>query len=450
MHLTNYIKKNGIEKLEKTFRLKVKRHTRHPNLIQFHYHQIESDFKHKIVKESRGIIIDEITGEIVSYPYDKFFNYAEPNAMRVMERQKDLRWEKAKVYHKLDGSIMVLYWYAGTWYVSSSGIPDASGLVPGLSVSFADEFWRVFHMLGYELPEDHRYCYMFELMLVENTIIVQHKQDDLVFHGARNLDSFEEVDPDDVVHNWKVAESFDFDSLDDVIEASKMINPVEQEGFVVRFEDFSRVKVKSPQYVALHHLSSFNNQNGRSFRRILQIVVTNESDEFLAYYPDWRDNYLIVKERYDEMIEEISRLYADLSKREFEETRYGDLLKRLDSGESSKQIFRDSDIRIVEKYIEKPENWTEPQGYGVDSRASNWRISQKILNGITALHTVLDQSKDKTEYLGDLFNFLDSLDESKRVISEDNSVKEALIGLNSMCQGTVALNRKEKLKLIVS
>ncbi len=38
-----------------------------------------------------------------------------------------LDWTSAAVYEKLDGSLAVLYYYKDEWWVSSSGMPDATG-----------------------------------------------------------------------------------------------------------------------------------------------------------------------------------------------------------------------------------------------------------------------------------------------------------------------------------
>lgn len=40
---------------------------------------------------------------VLSFPYEKFFNYNEKNAAK-------LDWSTAKAYDKVDGSLMVLYW----------------------------------------------------------------------------------------------------------------------------------------------------------------------------------------------------------------------------------------------------------------------------------------------------------------------------------------------------
>ena len=78
---------------------------------------------------------------------------------------------------------------------------------------------------------------------------------------------------------------------------------------------FNRVKVKSPQYV-LVSLLSWRDREGLNKRRMLEIVRTNEGtaiqdyfphallgDEFLSYFPQWKELYMHLKTRYDELCE---------------------------------------------------------------------------------------------------------------------------------------------------
>ena len=47
-------------------------------LIMFKYSQIDSDFNIELVRECRGIILDEDTLEVICHPFNKFGNYEEP------------------------------------------------------------------------------------------------------------------------------------------------------------------------------------------------------------------------------------------------------------------------------------------------------------------------------------------------------------------------------------
>ena len=107
MELQDYLRTKGLEKLTQTYNVKVNRHNNFANLVCLKYSQIESSLGEKIVQQCRGIILDESNNwKIVSYPYDKFFNYGECHAPK-------LNWETAQIYSKLDGSLMNLYFLPG-------------------------------------------------------------------------------------------------------------------------------------------------------------------------------------------------------------------------------------------------------------------------------------------------------------------------------------------------
>lgn len=68
------------------------------NLVMFKYSQVDSDMSIKLVQECRGLILDEDTKEIVSYPFNKFFNFGESNAAKI-------DWTSARIGQKIDGCV---------------------------------------------------------------------------------------------------------------------------------------------------------------------------------------------------------------------------------------------------------------------------------------------------------------------------------------------------------
>ena len=300
MELQEYLRAKGLENLSREFNIKVNRHSDLSNLVCLKYSQLESPMGEKIVQQCRGIILDEANNwQIVSYPYDKFFNYGEGHAPK-------LNWDTAKVYEKLDGSLMTLYYYQEKWRVQSSGMADAVGQVSGFQYNFSQLFWKVWQESGYQLPQETEYCFMFELMTPYNRIVVRQNSNSLVLHGVRNIQTLaeEQVNNWGRKYDWQLVNSYSLQTIEEIIEASNILDPMDSEGYIVCDRNFKRIKIKSPQYVAISHLKT-----GFSTRRIIEIVVTNEGEEFLAYYPEWKELYQQVRDKYDALVKDIETDY---------------------------------------------------------------------------------------------------------------------------------------------
>lgn len=307
MELQDFLKEHGLEELKARYAIKCSQDSEYPHLVCLKYSQIDSPMSELIVRQCRGIVLDSRDWSIVSYPYDKFFNYGEGHAAPI-------DWSTAKTYEKLDGSLMTLYhcppWIAGDncgWRVQSSGTSDGAGEVNGFGISFSDLFWKVWNELGYHLPYEVDHCFMFELMTPFNRVVVQHKTNRLVLHGVRNVRSLKERDPMLWFrrYGWEVVEALPLRSWTEILDAAKKLDPMASEGYVVCDSAFNRVKVKSPLYVAMHHL-----RDSLSPRRMIEVVMSNEGEEFLAYFPEWTEIYQDIKGRYDRLVEEIENTYA--------------------------------------------------------------------------------------------------------------------------------------------
>jgi hypothetical protein len=77
------------------------------------------------------------------------------------------------------------------------------------------------------------------------------------------------------------------------------------EGYIVCDAMFQRVKVKSPQYVALHQL-----KDSLSPKRVLEVVLLNEGDEVLAYFPELTKPFEEIKARVEKLSASIEATYA--------------------------------------------------------------------------------------------------------------------------------------------
>ena len=316
MELINYLKLNGLEKLQQEFKIKATFSQKYPQLVCLKYNQIDSPMKEKVVQQCRGIILDTADDwNIVSYPYDKFFNYGEGDGVNFYHEKID--WDSARVYEKLDGSLMTLYFYAGEWCVQSSSNPDAAGRVNGFDFSFADLFWQVWEELGYEFPDEDAWnkgirfqgwCYMFELITRFNRIVIPSEQNRLVLHGVRDLATKQEFSIDQKRYfGYELVKQYPLSSWESVLQSSKEIAAMESEGYVVCDKLFNRIKVKSPTYCALHHL-----KHSASPLRMLQVVVSNEDSEFLAYFPELLGEFTEIKNQYQKLVDSITEVWLNV------------------------------------------------------------------------------------------------------------------------------------------
>lgn len=301
-----FVRREGLTRLLERTLVKTSRHTTYPNLVLLKYDMINSPMGDALTQQCRGIILDEADNwKVVSYPYNKFFNYGEGHAA-------EIDWKSARVYEKLDGSIMTLYFYNGQWQVASNGSPDANGPTPyNRDKTFRMLFWQTYQEMGYSLPKDTNMCYMFELMSPENRVVIPYKTNKLVLHGARYVTpkmAFAELDPQVIAeeNGWECVKTYPLNDINSVLAMAETMKGIENEGFVVCDKNFNRLKLKVKGYLALHHL-----KGTMTLRRLMEMVQSNEGEEFLAYFPEYRNEFTALRNKFEALT---SKAEADYEK----------------------------------------------------------------------------------------------------------------------------------------
>ncbi len=306
-----------------------KRHKRYSNLVLLKYDQTESPMGDPIVRECRGIILDESDNwRVISRSLDKFFNYGEVHAPTI-------DWSKAVVQEKVDGSLMTVYAYDGLWHVSTTGTPDASGEVngldtsgtwsprPGLSFpapnSFAHYFWQTLSLypgtpFSYAPsapwknapPKD--FSWRFELTGPLNRVVVPHIEARLTLLGARHVQTGRDLPLEEAAEilgsSIPPVQSYPLTSIEDILATFTMMSPLVQEGYVIQSGD-DRIKTKHPGYVSLHHA-----KDGLSIRAFVRIAQIGEVPEALAVFPELRPQLTEVQNRYEEIIAATEKIFA--------------------------------------------------------------------------------------------------------------------------------------------
>lgn len=250
----------------------------------FMYDQIKSNFYTPIVKEARGVILD-LSGRkprVVCRAFDKFGNFGEGYV-------DEIDWDSARVQEKVDGSIVKLWFDRGEWRISSNGCIDAFKAELSSGFSIGDLFVSLFDDFLWDKLEKE-YTYIFELVSPYNKVVVDYGVSKLYLIGKRHNESGREVIPEDL-GMARPAEYY-LTSLEECIKAAEALNSeeseeVKAEGFVVVDKNFHRIKVKSPLYVAQHHIKT----KQPNLADLVLIYKRNEWTEFLNYFPVYKEKF---------------------------------------------------------------------------------------------------------------------------------------------------------------
>ena len=286
LNIIEFIRRNKDweEKLsDKPFCLKIKRKD---GYIMFNYNQIDSNFSNPIVREARGIIFREKDFKPVCVPFFKFFNYGEGHA-------DSIDWKTARILDKVDGSIIKV-WHDKKWHVSTNGTIDAFDAPVSVPMNGIENFGQLFmdalretapapvyndFINGTDEVLNSNSTHIFELVSPITRVVLEYPKNKLFHIGNRNNNSLMEYEYDLGIEK---PASFKFNSLEDCINAAQSLSG--KEGFVDVDADYHRVKIKSVEYLNLHHLKG---EGVMTKKRALALIDIHEDEEYLATFKEY-------------------------------------------------------------------------------------------------------------------------------------------------------------------
>lgn len=227
----------------------------------------------EITINARGLILDS-NHNIVAKPFGKFFNLGEHTPEQIPNLAFD-------VYEKMDGSLGILYWTENIPYIATRGSFTSEQAIHATEVLHS-KYLHLFDKL------DKTSTYLFEIIYPENRIVVDYgKTDDLILLSIIDKDGNEFIQ--DI--GFPVVRKYDGINS---IEELKSLEEANKEGFVIRFSNGFRVKMKFDEYVRLHRIvTGVSNisvweylKDDRSFDELLDKVP----DEFYEWIKDTRDD----------------------------------------------------------------------------------------------------------------------------------------------------------------
>jgi hypothetical protein len=311
LSIINYIKANGLNKAVSNFRLKTKEYE---NKILIKYDQIESSMGHSEVQDCRGLILEKGTWNIMCLSFRKFFNNSEGHAASI-------DWNTARILEKLDGTMIQLYWdwHKNIWLAATTGTAEGEGEVNNkLGTTFHDLFWTTvtekYNMNDGLLNKD--LVYVFELTTPYNIVVKPHAESSATLLAVRNRTTLNEISYDYLKSiastiGVPLVKSYDLNATNSGAVIKTLEGMVwHEEGYVIVDGNFNRIKIKNPAYVAVHHLKSKTSEHA-----IMDVVKTNEIDEFIATFPERKEEMTKLHIGYVKLVSELEGVWDILKER---------------------------------------------------------------------------------------------------------------------------------------
>ena len=246
----------------------------------------------EITLQTRGLVTDN-EGNVVARPFKKFFN---------LEEGKHTPTSDFEVYAKLDGSLGILFYYNNQWVMATRGSFTSDQAIKG---------FEMLQKYDYE-SLNKKFTYLFEIIFENNRIVVQYPFDDVVLLGMINTETGYEVNihegNEDIRHQnmiknigLKVVEKFngisDYSVLKDMVKD-------DEEGFIVRFSNGDRMKIKGEEYLRLHKIMTNVSttsvwevlSNGGNFENLLKDVPDEFYKKIKSYEKDLRYSHFSISE----------------------------------------------------------------------------------------------------------------------------------------------------------
>jgi RNA ligase len=318
-----------------------------------------------ITVQCRGLVTNS-KGEIVARPFKKFFNYEE-------HKPEDLPNEFFEVYEKMDGSLGILFYYEyelsderryNIWFNNNyetgmerffdpNNLPDFDNPYYDPTPKTKGEwilatrgsFTSEQAIKGKELLEKYNferlhtgYTYLFEIIYKENRIVCEYDYEDLVLLGMINTKTGEEVNihnSDEDVRFKNMISNIGFrvvmlyKTWGEGFDLLKEEISNDREGYVIRFKNGFRMKIKGDEYKRLHRiLTNISNRDiweylkeGKPFDELLEKVP----DEFNDWVKETVRDFTI---RFDNINNEYVEIYENLKSRNLERKEFASRAKQ--------------------------------------------------------------------------------------------------------------------------
>jgi len=333
LNIQKFIIANGLQAAIDKWSLNINE-TEH--YVQLNYDMIETPKGIPECDECRGLILDKADWSVAAMPFYRFYNEHEGHSAKIDP-------ETGLLLEKLDGTMIMVWFdkYQDKFVCSTRGRIFADGNLPsqidgllscngGEPKTFAKLFWDTVTQKYPEFkswlesassfPLMHSDIFIFELVGPENRILTKYEEADAYLIGRRRegkeLD-FYMIQNAATVIGLKLPKVYSFKTREDITRIFEDLNPTD-EGFVmVDYTgmidgNYRRCKIKNPRYLALSRALHAGEGELMDTKSIVNLIRIGETDEVIAYFPEFKDKILALKDKFDALAVQIDKDFEEI------------------------------------------------------------------------------------------------------------------------------------------
>ena len=254
----------------------------HPSgQLTIYNYTTKTQYKNCWTEESmqcRGLICDN-NGNIIARPFKKFFN--------LDEHKGPLPDEYFDVYEKLDGSLGILYFFQEVPYISSRGSFDSKQALIA-STMLHGQYKNSIPLL------DKTKTYLFELIHPENKFVVDYGEEkSLNLLAIIDTETGQEYNfQEHIGLGFPLVKNFNAKDIKEL----KQLNLTNKEGFVIKFKNGLRLKLKFANYTEMHAVvSKITNVTVWEMlreKKSFEEMISNLPDELFAWIEELTNGFL--------------------------------------------------------------------------------------------------------------------------------------------------------------
>jgi len=275
------------------------------------YNRNTCDLNSKLVLQCRGIILEKVTNQIVCYPINGSFDN------QTFKNNND--WDDIVMEESIDGTLINLYYYKGTWNVSTKSTIDGNCYWHNEHKTFRELFLEILDNMKFNLGLlDKNFSYSFVLCHPEARNVTKYSYPVIYHISSRNLDTLKEQDIDIGIIKPSIlklgnSNKLNIHNYEDLCNLIKQID-YNTEGYMLYTKDrLCRTKFKGDQHNYAKELKG--NQSNILFRLLEIRMDENKLKNFLIYFPEYFELETNIETSIDELAQAILYFYTKVKKK---------------------------------------------------------------------------------------------------------------------------------------